>query len=431
MDKLANLFTDLQYWLIEFNDPDNWRQLIVILGSLAIAWLISRSLLLQVGRRHLEDKGGIRKFTLRSIERIIFPLSAILVILLGSSVFRTLGLPVNLFHLAMPLLLSLAGIRLLVYILRKGFAPTPMLKAWENMISTVVWIIVALYLLDVMPAVLTTLDSVGFSLGKSRITALSVINFLLLVALLFTLAMWLSATIERRMQKSSYINASLRVGLSKFSKFFLIGLSFLIALDAVGIDLTALTVFGGALGVGLGFGLQRIASNFISGFLLLFDRSIKPGDVISIGNKFGWVEALRARYIVVRDRDGVDTLIPNENLITSEVINWSYSDRNVRLKMPVSISYADDPQQAIRLMVEAALQHPRVLHDPTPVGRLMNFGDNGIELELRIWINDPEQGVNNVRSDINLAIWRAFKEGHITIPFPQRDVHVKNMPPLK
>jgi len=139
MDKLANLFTDLQYWLIEFNDPDNWRQLIVILGSLAIAWLISRSLLLQVGRRHLEDKGGIRKFTLRSIERIIFPLSAILVILLGSSVFRTLGLPVNLFHLAMPLLLSLAGIRLLVYILRKGFAPTPMLKAWENMISTVVW----------------------------------------------------------------------------------------------------------------------------------------------------------------------------------------------------------------------------------------------------------------------------------------------------
>jgi len=233
--------------------------------------------------------------------------------------------------------------------------------------------------------VLTTLDSVGFSLGKSRITALSVINFLLLVALLFTLAMWLSATIERRMQKSSYINASLRVGLSKFSKFFLIGLSFLIALDAVGIDLTALTVFGGALGVGLGFGLQRIASNFISGFLLLFDRSIKPGDVISIGNKFGWVEALRARYIVVRDRDGVDTLIPNENLITSEVINWSYSDRNVRLKMPVSISYADDPQQAIRLMVEAALQHPRVLHDPTPVGRLMNFGDNGIELELSNW----------------------------------------------
>jgi small-conductance mechanosensitive channel len=336
---------------------------------------------------------------------------------------------VNLFHLAMPLLLSFAVIRMLVYLLRKGFAPTPLLKAWENIISTTVWVIVALYLLDVLPAVLTTLDSLGFKLGNTRITALSVINFILLVALLFTLAMWLSATIERRMHKTSYLSPSMRVGLSKFSKFFLIGLSFFIALDAVGIDLTALTVFGGALGVGLGFGLQRIASNFISGFLLLFDRSIKPGDVISIGNKFGWVEELRARYIVVRDRDGVDTLIPNENLITSEVINWSYSDRNVRLKMPVSISYGDDPNRAIALMIEAAHQHPRVLSNPEPVGRLMEFGDNGILLELRIWINDPEKGVNNVRSDINLAIWQAFKENNVTIPFPQRDLHVKHLPP--
>ena len=334
-------------------------------------------------------------------------------------------------HLAIPLLLSFAAIRLLVYILRKGFAPTPMLKAWENIISTTVWIIVALYLLGVLPVVLSTLDSLGFKLGKARITALSVINFILLVALLFTLAMWLSATIERRMQKTSYLSPSMRVGLSKFSKFFLIGLSFFIALDAVGFDLTALTVFGGALGVGLGFGLQRIASNFISGFLLLFDRSIKPGDVISIGNKFGWVEELRARYIVVRDRDGVDTLIPNENLITSEVINWSFRDRNVRLKLPVSISYGDDPKQAITLMVGAARQNPRVLDDPEPVGRLMSFGDNGIELELRIWINDPEKGVNNVRSDLNLAIWQAFKDNHITIPFPQRDVHVKHLPPTQ
>jgi len=431
MDKLSKWFTDFQFWLIEFNDPDNWRQLAVILVSLALALLVSRLLLRLANRRHFEEQGRIRKFTLRSIERILFPLSALLVILVGASIFRTLRLPVNLFHLAMPLLLSLAGIRMLVYILRKGFAPTPMLKAWENIISTVVWVIVALYLLGVMPVVLSTLDSLGFKLGTARITALSVINFLLLVALLFTLAMWLSATIERRMHKTQYLSPSMRVGLSKFSKFFLIGLSFFIALDAVGIDLTALTVFGGALGVGLGFGLQRIASNFISGFLLLFDRSIKPGDVISIGNKFGWVEALRARYIVVRDRDGVDTLIPNENLITSEVINWSYSDRNVRLKLPVTISYGDNPQHAIELMVEAAHRHPRVLDNPEPVGRLMEFGDNGIALELRIWINDPEKGVNNVRSDINLAVWQAFKDNRITIPFPQRDVHVKQLPPAQ
>jgi small-conductance mechanosensitive channel len=333
-------------------------------------------------------------------------------------------MPSQLFNLAALLLLSLAGIRMLVYILRKGFAPTPMLKAWENIISTSVWVIVALYLMGVLPVVLVSLDGLAFSLGKIRISILSVINFVLLVALLFTVAMWLSAMIERRMRATSYLSPSFRVGLSKISKFILIGLAFFIALQAVGIDLTALTVFGGALGVGLGFGLQRIASNFISGFLLLFDRSIKPGDVISIGNKFGWVEELRARYIVVRDRDGVDTLIPNENLVTSEVINWSYSDRNVRLKLPVSISYANDPEQAIALLIQAAHENPRVLTNPEPVGRLIAFGDNGIEMELRLWINDPEKGVNNVRSDINLAIWRLFKQHHITIPFPQRDIHI-------
>ncbi|MEJ2362436.1 MAG: mechanosensitive ion channel [Gammaproteobacteria bacterium] len=431
MEKFSSGLADLQFWLAEFNDSSNWWQLGVILFALLLAWLMSRLLLRLSSRHHLEEHSNLRKFTLRSIERIIFPLSALLLILIASSAFRTLHRPTNLFHLAMPLLLSLAGIRLLVYILRKGFAHSPMLKAWENLISSMVWIIVALYLLGVMPTVVTTLDSLGFHLGNTRITALSVIQFILLMALLFTLAMWLSASIERRMQKSSYLSPSMRVGLSKFSRFFLIGLSIFIALDAVGIDLTALTVFGGALGVGLGFGLQRIASNFISGFLLLFDRSIKPGDVISIGNKFGWVEALHARYIVVRDRDGVDTLIPNESLITSEVINWSYTDRNVRLKLPVQISYGDDPTRAIELMIGVALQHPRVLTKPEPVGRLMEFGDNGISLELRIWINDPENGVNNVRSDINLAIWRAFKENHITIPFPQRDVHVKQLPPMQ
>ena len=428
MDKIAIWFSNLQYWLVDFNHASNWWQLGVIFVSLITAWLISRGILRLAGAHIAVDQGRLKKFTLRSIERIVFPLSALLVIVIASSVFHTLQMPAQLFNLAALLLLSLAGIRMLVYILRKGFAPTPMLKAWENIISTSVWVIVALYLLDVLPVVLTTLDGLAFNLGKARISVLSVIKFLLLVALLFTVAMWLSAIIERRMRRTNYLSPSVRVGLSKFSKFLLIGLAFFIALDAVGIDLTALTVFGGALGVGLGFGLQRIASNFISGFLLLFDRSIKPGDVISIGNKFGWVEELRARYIVVRDRDGVDTLIPNENLVTSEVINWSYSDRNVRLKLPVSISYANDPQQAIELLIQAARENPRVLSNPEPVGRLMHFGDNGIELELRLWINDPEKGVNNVRSDINLAIWRLFKQHNITIPFPQRDVHVKHLP---
>jgi small-conductance mechanosensitive channel len=240
------------------------------------------------------------------------------------------------------------------------------------------------------------------------------------------LALWLARLIENRLSQADYVSASMQVALVKLSKFVLLVLAFLLALNAVGIDLTALTVFGGAVGVGLGFGLQRIASNFISGFIVLFDRSIRPGDVITIGEKFGWVQELRARYVVVKDRDGVERLIPNEMLITNEVINWSYSDRNVRLKIPVSISYDNDPEQALALLEEAAMANPRVLADPAPATRLLAFGDNGIELELRVWLQDPEAGLASVRSDINLAIWRAFKQAGITIPFPQRDLHIRS-----
>lgn len=197
-----------------------------------------------------------------------------------------------------------------------------------------------------------------------------------------------------------------------------------LALNTASIDLSSLAVFGGELGVG--FGLQRIASNFISGFILVLDRSIKPGDIITVGQNFGWVEQLNARYIVVRNRQGVETLIPNENLITSEVINWSYSDRNVRVMMKVQISYDDDPEQAMALMLECAKASPRVLSDPPPSVRLMNFADSGIELELRVWIADMENGTGAIRSDINLAIWRIFKTHHITIPYPQRDLHIKS-----
>ena len=272
----------------------------------------------------------------------------------------------------------------------------------------------ALHLLGWLPAVLEGLDGMAMQMGEKRISVLAVGKLVLAVAALWMLALWVARLIENRISQAEYVNASMRVAMVKLSKFMLLLLAFLLALDAVGIDPTALTVFGGALGMGLGFGLQRIASNFISGFIVLFDRSIRPGDVISIGEKSGWVQELHARYIVVRDRDGMERLIPNEMLITSEVINWSLSDRNVRLKIPVSISYDNDPEQALGLLREAAMANLRVLADPEPDARLMAFGDKGIELELRVWIQDPESGLANVRSDINLAIWRAFKGAGIS-----------------
>jgi len=417
-------------WFNSINQAPILIQAVIVLVSLIAASLVSRYLgRLILGMSSEQPMPGFKKLTFSTIRRILFPITASILVLIMLGVLQALKQPVQVLNIAISLLLSLAGIRLLVFFLRKGFTATPLLKAWENIISTLIWVVVALYLLDWLPSVTQTLDSFAIKLGTTRISVLSVLNFIVLSAVLFTLAMWLSNYVERRVRASKHLNASLQVGLAKFLKFFLIALAILVALDAVGINLTALTVFGGALGVGLGFGLQRITSNFISGFILLFDRSIKPGDVISIGDKFGWVQELRARYIVVMDRDGVETLIPNENLVTSDVINWSYSNPNVRLKIPVSISYGDNPEQALGLLNEAANNCNRVLTDPQPVARLMEFGDNGIELELRIWINDPQNGISNVRSDLNLAIWRSFKHAGITIPFPQRDVYVKTLPP--
>jgi small-conductance mechanosensitive channel len=241
----------------------------------------------------------------------------------------------------------------------------------------------------------------------------------------------IARAIERHVMRLDQLAVSTRVGVSKFTYFLLVGLGVLLGINAAGVDVTTLNVLTGAIGIGLGFGLQSVASNFVSGFVLLIDKSIKPGDVISFtthggastGN-FGWVQELRGRYVVVRDRDGVDTLVPNQNLITSSFINWSYSDQRVRLKLPVMVSYEDDPEVALKLLVEATENHPRILHDPPPVSRLISFEDNGMRLEIRFWIADPVNGVNNVRSDVNRAIWRIFRAHGVKIPVPQQETRL-------
>jgi len=368
------------------------------------------------------------RLAFRGSERIVFPLSVFLLVGFVKSIAQSYKINTPLLDIVIPLSLSLAIVRVSIYILRRSFAPSPAIRAWEGVISMVVWSVVALYLLGWLTAVQTALDGVAFKIGTVRFSLLSMIKLGLVLALFVTAANWVSQRLDAMTSKSTQMSSGMRVGLMKFSKVVLYTVAILISLDSVGIDLTTLAVFGGALGVGVGFGLQRIASNFISGFILLFDRSIKPGDVISIGTRFGWVQELHARYIVVRDRDGVETLIPNENLITSEVINWSYSDRLVRMKIPVQISYQSDPEVAMRILVEEGKNNPRVLEDPEPQARIIEFGDNGIGLELRIWYTDPEKGMVNLKSDIYLAIWKRFKESGITIPFPQRDVHIVSQP---
>jgi small-conductance mechanosensitive channel len=272
----------------------------------------------------------------------------------------------------------------------------------------------------------------GVTLGKTRVSVWSVAKLLVTVSFFVLAAMWVSRWLERHVLKLDALPPTMRIGIAKFTQAFLVALAVLVGLNAAGLDLTTLNVLTGAIGIGLGFGLQSIAANFVSGFVLLMDRSIKPGDVISFTGLpgtategFGWVEELRGRYVVVRDRDGVSTLVPNQNLITNPVINWSYSDPRVRLKLPVRVSYQSDPELAMQLMLQATTGHPRVITDPAPVARLMSFGDHGIDLELRFWIPDPQEGVNNVRSDVNRAIWRLFKQHGIVIPVAQREVKLE------
>ncbi len=278
------------------------------------------------------------------------------------------------------------------------------------------------------------LNGIDLLPGDGEFTLWTLLKGLVVITLFLLMASLAARFVERRVMRMDTLAPSTRIGISKFSHVFLIGFAALLGINAAGVDLTALTVLTGAMGLGLGFGLQAIASNFVSGFVLLLDKSIKPGDVISFTGttgtsteNFGWVEELRGRYVVVRDRDGVATLVPNQNLIVNPVINWSYSDPKVRLKLPVRISYHDDPELALTVLVEAAAQVGRVLRDPAPASRLMHFSDSGIDLELRFWISDPQAGVNNVRSEVNRAIWRGFKQHGITIPVAQHDVRMTTL----
>jgi small-conductance mechanosensitive channel len=401
-------------------------QLLFLLVAAAGAWVIHRYARKALVRKlAAQDLSLMHGMLLRTGLRLVFPLSTLAGVLAGRLVFHLMGYETVVLDVLAQLLVALAIIRLVVYGMRKGFAQGPALKAWEYTVSTSVWAVVALHLVGWLDPVLQGMDKLALEIGDSRVSVLLVVKLVVLTALYLLLAFWVSGLFELRLQQARNISASMRVGLAKVIKVSLLTLAIIMALTEAGLNLASLTIFGGALGVGLGFGLQKIVSNFISGFILLGDRSIRPGDVITVGSTYGWVKQLRARYIVVRNRDGVETLIPNENLVTSDVINWSFTDRQVRVKIPVQVSYRDDPEQAMEIMRQAAGANPRVLEDPPPAVNLMEFADSGIALELRIWLSDPENGIGSVRSDINRAIWKGFKEAGITIPYPQRDVHLR------
>jgi small-conductance mechanosensitive channel len=368
---------------------------------------------------------------------VLAPSLLCLLLVLGLRVlFASFDLQTGLIDIALDLTTVLVLVRAGVHVLSVSLGPNSWIRAWELKLTFFLWAIISFQVLGWFAGVERTLDGIDLLPGKATFTLWALLKSIVVIVGFLVVTSLIARTIERRVMKLEGLAISTRIGISKFSTFFLVGLGVLLGVNASGVDLTVLGLFTGAIGLGLGFGLQAIASNFVSGFVLLLDKSIKPGDVISFTGttgtsteNFGWVQELRGRYIVVRDRDGVETLVPNQNLITNSVINWSYSDQRVRIRLPVHVSFQDDPEVALQVLIDAAANHPRILKDPGPVSRLMSFENYGMRVEVRFWIRDPMNGVNNVRSDVNREIWRLFKKHGITIPVQQHDVRLVQQEP--
>ena len=417
-------------------------EVLLQLGVIAVSVLAAVSAAGIVRRwraRHLALL-GLRGARARLIEIVLIEtpvVVALAALLVARTVIAAVGSPATLLDVAMQLATALILVRLSIHLLRLALGPRSWLRTWETRLTLLVWLAISFQLVGWFDAIQNTLDAINLLPGKGRFTLWALLKGLVIITVFVLVTSVVARAAERRIMHVESIALSTRIGITKFTYFFLVGLGVLLGINAAGVDLTALTVLTGAVGIGLGFGLQSIASNFVSGFVLLMDKSIKPGDVISFTGmpgtsteSFGWVQALRGRYVVVRDRDGVETLVPNQQLITNPVINWSYSDRKVRLKLPVRVSYRDDPELALAVLMHATENNPRILREPPPVSRLMQFSDHGMDLELRFWIADPEAGVNNVRSDVNRAIWRLFRDAGITIPVAQRELYVRHGEPL-
>jgi len=399
--------------------PAGWIELVLVLVCFGVAWSVDRRVRLR------GDPGShISKIGAGSVNRLVFPLTALVLLLLARGIFQHWQAPLFL-PIAIPLAIALALIRLLVYSLHNIFGSVRWLPASERAISFTIFAALLLYYLGILQQIGDALADARIPIGKSQVNLFDLGRDALVLVVALTASLWISGFIEQRLLRASTGDANARVVLAKFMRAVLLLIGVLVALSLVGIDITVLSVFGGAVGVGIGLGLQKLASNYIAGFTILLDRSVRIGDMITVDNRFGVVTKATARYVVVRSLDGIEAIVPNETLVTTTVLNHSYTSRESRVAVAVQISYDSDLDQALRLMVDLALEQPRVLRVPNPpAANVTRLGESGIELELGFWIADPEKGHGDLRSALNRGIWRAFRAHGIRIPSPQREVRL-------
>jgi small-conductance mechanosensitive channel len=371
-----------------------------------------------------EEKTSVL-FGRRVIDGVMFPL---LLLALGYIARAALlkYVPVAVFTVAIPVLVSLVVIRVGVKVLQVAFASAPWVRALERTISWLAWLFMVMWVSGLLPLVLKELDDITWTMGASTLSLRTMIEGALTAGAVMILMLWISSAIESRLlRKAMGADLSLRKAVSNATRAMLLFLGLIIALSAVGIDLTALSVLGGAIGVGIGFGLQKLASNYVSGFVILAERSMRIGDNVRVDGFEGRITDINARYTVIRSLAGRESIVPNEILITSRVENLSLADTRVWLSTVVGVAYDSDVDLVRRLLTDAALAHERVLRDPAPSAALSSFGADGLEFTLGFWIADPENGQLNLRSEINLAILGALRQNGIEIPYPQRVVHMK------
>lgn len=396
----------------------NLVQLAAVLGAYLLARVVDQPLQRALDRALVGNWANrYRRYAEQIIKPLIMP--SVWLVLVGAGQFAALSLtfPAAILAIATSLLTAWVVIRLLL-----NFVADPW---WAKAVAVSVWSYAALDIVGFLTPTLKFMDQLAVNLGDFRLSLLGAAKAVVALAVFLWIANWAAHLVENRLRALKHITPSQQVLFGKLARVLFITIAILVAVNAVGIDLTALAVFSGALGLGIGFGLQKVVANLISGVILLMDRSVKPGDVITVNNTYGRINTIGARYVSVITRDGIEHLIPNEFLISNPVENWSYTDTNVRQRMPISVSYNDDLRKAIDLAVEAVQGFDRVLKDPVPRCLIMGFGDSSVNLELRLWIPDSENGISSIKSDIYLKIWDLYHEHGIHFDYPQRDIHVK------
>ena len=376
----------------------------------------------------------VLQFSVEGARRLAFPVAALLLLWVGEGVLRLTRLvagpaDLRLLRLAMALVGVLALVRVVVYGLRRTLANVQLIAAFERSIALLAWVGSALYVTGALSDVVDWLEGTTIPVGRTSVSLWSIIAAVTTTGVCLLGAMWIGSMIDARLAREASLDRNVKFVLGRVSRAVLILVSLLLALALSGIDLTVLSVFGGALGVGLGLGLQRIASSYVSGFILLLDRSLRIGDLIMVDKYYGTVAQINTRYTLLRGLDGTETVIPNEMLVSTPVVNYSLTDRFVRLTVRVAVEYGVDVQQALKLGTEAAAGTPRVLEDPPPMTLLVEFAADGLLLEVAFWVADPENGRLNVQSDVGVNVYRRFSEAGIGIPYPRRDIRIVDSRP--